>query len=201
MAKKEKNTTLGQKLQQARKAKKLSYNDIADKTSVSARIIEDIEKGMVSPSIGALKKITKVLDIPLSELYQQANLSQKEIEQIEAHKDVVYIPKDKRKSLEVKGSRANIQNLTPILVDHNLELLWQEVDAKSSGGDFLTHAGEECCFVVKGEIRMHIEDQVYQLKEGDSIWFRTAQRHKWDNPSDTPAVIMWAITPPYHGSV
>ncbi|MFN2310694.1 MAG: cupin domain-containing protein, partial [Spirochaetia bacterium] len=141
------------------------------------------------------------LDIPLSELYQQADLTKKEIEEIEANKDVVHIRKDKRKSLEVKGSRASIQPLTPTTVDHKLELLWQEVDAKSSGGDYLTHEGEECCFVVKGEIRMYIEDQVYQLKEGDSLWFRTAQRHKWDNPSDKPAVIIWAITPPYHGAI
>ncbi|MFN2311903.1 MAG: helix-turn-helix domain-containing protein, partial [Spirochaetia bacterium] len=60
MAKKEHNTTLGQKLQQVRKSKKLSYDDIAERASVSEQIIEDIEKGMVSPSIGVLKKIIKV---------------------------------------------------------------------------------------------------------------------------------------------
>ena len=66
MAKKEKNTSVGEMLAKLRKKKKVSYEDIAEQASISVQLVEDIEKGMVSPSIGILKKITKVLDIPLS---------------------------------------------------------------------------------------------------------------------------------------
>lgn len=201
MAKEEKNKSIGDMIAQLRKKKKISYNEIAEQASISVQLVEDIEKGMVSPSIGILKKITKILDIPLSQLFQQAGLSDGETEKLESGKEVVYIPKDQRRSLSVKGSRANIQSLTPIKSDHNLELLWQEVDAKSSGGDYMSHEGEECCFVVKGRIRLYIEEQVYELNEGDSVWFKTEQKHKWDNPHDEPAVILWAITPPFHGTV
>jgi transcriptional regulator with XRE-family HTH domain len=192
---------LGEMLAKLRKEKKLSYEAIADKAALAAQLIEDIEKGAVSPSIGALKSIARALDTPLSDFFQQAGLSEKEIEEIESRKDVVHIQRGKRRALSVKGSRAEIELLTPSRVAHNIELLWQEVEARSSGGDWLTHEGEECCLVVKGSVRLLVDEDVFELAEGDSLWFRTNQPHKWENPSDKPATLLWAITPPYHGKV
>lgn len=193
--------SLIEKLTQLRKEKKMSYDDVAEKGMIPATLVEQIEKGMVSPSIGVLKKITKAMKIPVSEFFQNAGLSEKDIEKLSQDQKTVLITADKRKQLEVKGSKTVIQYLTPIEKEGKLELLWQVVQPKSSGGDWLTHEGEECCFVVSGSIRICIEDQVHDVKEGDSIWFKTDQRHKWENPFDEPATVIWAITPPYHGKI
>lgn len=197
----EKEKSLIEKLTQLRKEKKLSFEEISQKGMIPAPLVEQIEKGMVSPSIGALKKITKALEIPLSEFFQQAGLSEQDVVGLESGQKTVLIRSEKRQRLEVKGSKAVIQFLTPIETERNLELLWQEVEPKASGGDWLTHAGEECCLVISGSVRLYIEDQVYNLQKGDSLWFKTNQRHKWENPSDEPAVLIWAITPPYHGRI
>ena len=201
MSEKKKNQSLNEMLGKLRRDKKLSYEDIAERGMLPSQLVEEIEKGMVSPSIGALKKITRALEIPLSEFFQRAGISEKEVAALESPRDVVYIPKNKRKSLTVKGSRAVIQYLTPTTTERKLELLWQEVEPRSSGGDWLTHEGEECCFVISGKVRMHVEDQVFELSEGDNLWFKTEQRHKWENPFESGAVILWTITPPYHGKV
>ena len=201
MSEKKKSRSLNEMLGKLRRDKKLSYEDIAERGMLPPQLVEEIEKGRVSPSIGALKKITRALEIPLSEFFQRAGISEKEVASLESAKDVVHIPRNKRKSLAVKGSRAVIEYLTPTTTDRKLELLWQEVGPRSSGGDWLTHEGEECCFVVSGKVCMHVEDQVFDLEEGDNLWFRTAQRHKWENPFESAAVLLWAITPPYHGKI
>ena len=201
MTSNEKEKSLIEKLTQLRKEKKLSFEEISQKGIIPAALVEQIEKGMVSPSIGALKKITKALEIPLSEFFQQVGLSEKDVAGLESEQKAVLIRSDKRLRLDVKGSKAVIQFLTPIEVERELELLWQEVEPKASGGDWLTHEGEECCLIISGSVRLYIEDEVYNLKRGDSLWFKTDQRHKWENPSDEPAVIIWAITPPYHGRI
>ena len=195
-----KEKTIIEKLAQLRKEKKLSFDDISHKGMIPAQLVEQIEKGMVSPSIGALKKITKALEIPLAEFFEQAGFSDKEVAGLGGHKAVL-IKNDKRSILEVKGSKATIEYLTPTEAERNLELLWQEVAPKASGGDWLTHDGEECCLVIAGSIRLYIEDEVYDLQQGDSLWFKTNQRHKWENPSDQQAILIWAITPPYHGNI
>ena len=201
MAVNSKETTLSEKLAQLRKQKKLSFDDIARKGMVPASLVEQIEKGMVSPSIGALKKITKALEMPLSDFFQQVGLSEEDVAELPTGQKAVFIPRHQRQRLEVKGSKAVIQYLTPTETERNLELLWQEVEPKASGGDWLTHEGEECCLVISGSVSLYIEDEVYKLQKGDSLWFKTNQRHKWENPSAEPAVIIWAITPPYHGII
>lgn len=201
MALGKKDKSLMEMLAQLRKKKKMSYEDIAEKGVIPAPLVEQIEKGMISPSIGALKKITKALEIPMADFFQQLGFSEEEVAEIESNQQTVLIAKDKRKTLGVKGSRAVIEYLTPTKVERNLELLWQEVEPKASGGDWLTHEGEECCLVISGSFRLYVGDEVYDLNEGDTLWFRTHQRHKWENRSDAPAVVIWAITPPYHGKI
>ena len=203
MVTKEKEKTIIDKLAKLRKDKKLSLDDISRKGKIPVQLVEQIEKGMVSPSIGALKKITRALEIPLANFFKQAGVSDKDIEELksEPEQKAVLIRSDRRNVLEVKGSKAVIQYLTPTEVDRDLELLWQEVEPHASGGDWLTHSGEECCFVVSGAVRLYIEGDIFDLQQGDSLWFKTNQRHKWENPSDQKAVLIWAITPPYHGNV
>jgi len=201
MSDNQKEKSLVEKLTQLRKEKKLSFDDISHKGMIPVQLVEQIEKGMVSPSIGALKKITKVLEIPLSEFFQQAGLSTEDVEELNSGQKTVLIRREKRLRLDVKGSKAVIQFLTPAESEKKIELLWQEVEPKASGGDWLTHEGEECCLVISGSIRLYIEEDIYELQKGDSIWFQTDQRHKWENPSDEPAEIIWAITPPYHGNI
>ena len=84
-----------------RRDKKLSYEDIAERGMLPPQLVEEIEKGLVSPSIGALKKITRALEIPLSEFFQRAGISEYAVAALESPRDVVYIPRNKRKSLTV----------------------------------------------------------------------------------------------------
>lgn len=201
MVTKEKEKTIIEKLARLRKEKKLSLDDISQKGLIPVQLVEQIEKGMVSPSIGALKKITRALEIPLAKFFKQTGVSDADIEKLQSGQKVVLIRNDRRNVLEVKGSKTVIQYLTPLEFDRELEVLWQEVEPNASGGDWLTHHGEECCFVISGIVRLYIEDNIYDLQQGDSLWFKTNQRHKWENPSDQKAILVWAITPPYHGNV
>jgi quercetin dioxygenase-like cupin family protein len=201
MAAREKDASVGEMIARLRKEKKLSYADIENKGIIPAQLVEDIEKGMIGPSIGALKKICKALEIPLTDFFQRAGVSEDDVKSGDTAGDVSLVKKDERERLSVRGSRAVIEALTKTTGKSSFEIVWQEVEPKSSGGDWLTHPGEECCFVVRGEVRVHVEDATYELSEGDTLWFTTNQRHKWENPYDKPAVMMWIMTPPYHSSV
>jgi len=192
-----KKNTLIERLSQIRKDKKMSFETVGEKASIHARLVEQIEKGMVSPSTGALKSISKALDIHLADLFQEVGLSDEEIKEMDAAGEVAHIKKDKRKVLDVKGSKAVYHYLTPTIAERNLEMLYHEVEPKAGGGDWLSHEGEECCFVLNGKFRIYIGDEVYDLQEGDTLWFKSYKRHKWENPSDQKATVIWAITPPW----
>lgn len=192
-----KGKNLIEKLIRLREEKKMSYADIAQKGMVRAQLVEDIEKGVVSPSTGVLKRIAQALDVPLADLFQEVEFSDKDMRKIRSSQEILHIKHDKRKSLRVKGSGVVYYYLTPTLGERKLEVLWQEVQPGASGGDWLFHEGEECFLILKGQFRLYIDDEVYDLEEGDTLWFKTHRRHKWENPGDTEAVVLVSITPPW----
>lgn len=59
---------IGKNLAQIRKDKKLSMRSLASKTQLSITYLYNIEKDKANPTIDVLQKLTKVLQVSLSEL-------------------------------------------------------------------------------------------------------------------------------------
>ena len=62
-------TYLGSRVQRARKACKLTQQDLSDQTGVSIKTIQGIENGSVNPSYGILFPIVNRLGITTSDLF------------------------------------------------------------------------------------------------------------------------------------
>ena len=55
----------------------------------------------------------------------------------------------------------------------------------------LTHNGEECGYVLKGELVVLLGGKEYVLEEGDSIYFNSTVPHKYINRSDEDCISIW----------
>lgn len=64
-------STLGEFLREARKDAGLSQEAFADKIGINRTYYGNLERGENSISIDKLQKISRVLNIPLSELFMQ----------------------------------------------------------------------------------------------------------------------------------
>lgn len=62
---------LGQCLREARKKAGLSQEEFADKIGINRTYYGNLERGENSASLDKLQKISTVLNIPLSELFEQ----------------------------------------------------------------------------------------------------------------------------------
>ncbi len=62
--------------------------------------------------------------------------------------------------------------------------------------DYYSHEGEEFIFVTKGRLNIFLESEQYQLRTGDSFYFQSSARHRWENPGTTEALLLWINTPP-----
>jgi quercetin dioxygenase-like cupin family protein len=48
-----------------------------------------------------------------------------------------------------------------------------------------------------GELEIWLDEQErYLLRKGDSFWFESNLGHRWFNPSDQEAILIWINTPP-----
>jgi quercetin dioxygenase-like cupin family protein len=56
---------------------------------------------------------------------------------------------------------------------------------------------EPAVYVLEGELDICLDDRErYHLEEGDTLYFRSTQRHRWSNPAAVPARLLWTNTPP-----
>lgn len=74
------NTMIGESIKRNRLNKKMTLSDLARQTGLSKSYLSYIERGIKpNPSIEVLKKITRVLDLPLSDILPESFSERQEI--------------------------------------------------------------------------------------------------------------------------
>lgn len=177
---------IGEEIKRLRKKKGLNISDLAEKANLSAGMISQVERDMVSPSIVTLWKITQALDVSVGYFFDEDS-------------DVNMNPvvrRDKRKKISVSSHNALYELLSPDL-NRKIEFLYITINpGDSSTDDLVTHEGEEGGIVIKGRLKILMEDREYILEEGDSIYFDSTIPHRYVNIGDEVCESIWAMTPP-----
>ncbi|MBZ4683835.1 MAG: hypothetical protein PWP46_1229 [Fusobacteriaceae bacterium] len=178
---------LGEKIKKIRNEKGFSLRDLASQVDLSASFLSQIEQGKASPSIENLKKIATSLDVRVSYL----------IEDEEVKKDTVLTRKKDRDTVESIDSNTKISLLASGNIDKDMEPILYEIGPYGeSGRESYQHPGEEFVFVLEGKLDVYINDKCYSLEEGDSLYFKSNQKHKFKNETNKTCKVMWVVTPP-----
>jgi quercetin dioxygenase-like cupin family protein/DNA-binding XRE family transcriptional regulator len=188
--------TLFEKIKEIRKSKGFTLREISMKTGVSVNYLSLIERGASNPSIGIINKICDVLDVPIMGLNHQS-LNSNTGETPKANQKVGVVRKNMRKMIVLPKSRLKQYLLTPGL-QRKLEVVLGESDpGEEHDEEWHSHDGEEFGFVLEGRCEVTVEDKVYVLEEGDSIYFSSNLPHKMKGIGNRPCKTIWVITPPF----
>ncbi len=60
----------------------------------------------------------------------------------------------------------------------------------------MSHRGDEMVYVIRGAVTFHLNDQVYELAEGDLMHYRSEAQHWWYNPGKFESAMIVVNTPP-----
>lgn len=180
--------SVGEKIKTLRKQKGLTLAELAEKTSRSISLLSQIENDNVNPSFSTMQTIADALEIKLSHIIAQ-DASHEE-------GDVYLLRPSTRKVLTTQGG---VQHQ---LLTHGMKLPFELVIIRippgASTGEFLyTHDGEECGFLMEGELFIETSDQVHRLKPGDSITLKSSVPHRLSNPGNITAKAAWVNSAPY----
>ncbi len=63
------NEKLGKRIKRARKDKKMTQEDLADKVGLHYTTVSRIERGLSNPPVQTIDKIAKALKVSLSDLF------------------------------------------------------------------------------------------------------------------------------------
>jgi transcriptional regulator with XRE-family HTH domain len=149
---------LGQKLRKLRKEQNLTQLDLARQVDITNGQISTIERGVSSPSIATLHRISNVIGVPMSEFFADAPAGQ-------VRSSAVRAP-DRRHRRAHQGGRVGGPG-----PDRRLQRLFVEVNPGGTLHMRARPSASEACFLyaVAGKCTLQIEDESYALEPGDSV--------------------------------
>ncbi|HXF74064.1 MAG TPA: cupin domain-containing protein [Actinomycetota bacterium] len=172
---------IGPKIRQLRRQKRLSLQQLADRSGVSAAAIHKIERNGMVPTIATLMKLAQALNRPVSFFVEEGPAE-----------PAVVIRAGERPG--VFTSKRGIR-LEGISGPYGRFFLAGAVATVEPGADSgprpMEHPGEELVFVLEGAMEFEVEGGRHVLRRGDAFHFRTDRPHRWRNPGARPARLIW----------
>lgn len=179
---------IGKTIANLRKSKQLTIKDLASATNVTASMLSQLERGLANPSINTLKTIALALEVPLFTLFIED----------EVKENLVVKPSDRKQMIIPSDGEELItyELLSPDLKG-DIELAIMTLTPKShTSKDNFKHTGEEVAYVSKGMVHLFLNDKEITLEEGDSVKIPPNMMHRWYNPYEFVAVVIFAVSPP-----
>jgi transcriptional regulator with XRE-family HTH domain len=175
---------LGEKLKAIRVEKNMTLEEVAKKSSLTKSFISQIELNKTSPSITSLMKVTSALEIRLTDLFRE-----------DSPVEDVLVKKEKRDSYYNKKTQLTMEMLSTRFPDQKMEPIYFYGEGRAAT-DAITRVGQEFVYILKGKIKLIIDQKVYVAEEGDTLYFDSSIPHSWENPSTEAVEGIWVGTPP-----
>lgn len=181
--------SIGGKIRDLRKLKRLTLARIAQATGLSIGHLSQVERGISAPSVRHLQLIAAALGVKISWFFDGGDPPP-------AAERGFIVRAGRRRRLDFTGLGITDLLLSPTL-SGKLELLMSEFEpGAESGAEPYAHEGEEGGVVISGRLELWVGEHHFLLEEGDSFGFPSTTPHRYRNPGAVPARVVWAITPP-----
>jgi transcriptional regulator with XRE-family HTH domain len=178
---------LGTRIRALRKRRGLTLTALAEQSALTAGYISQLERNLAYPSIPALFNIARSLGVTIQWFFAS------EAPVNEADRGYV-VRRSARTSLNYEdGIIDELLSPQPL---RQLEMLHSRFPPGTYNEESYSHEGEEAGYVLSGEFELWVGDRHFHLKEGDSFAFSSREPHRYGNPGDQDALILWVITPP-----
>lgn len=176
----------GTKVRRLRKMNDMTIEKLSEKTGFTASYISQVERNLIEPSLTALGKICKVLNVsPYYFLDDESN--------------VIVTRKEERQILYISEKDMEFEYLLPIEKENNKAKLKIYKFSLNSGkwdnDNFSIIDSDKCVIILKGKLIVTFSDYNEILDEGDSMYISSYVPHKLFNPSDERTEILCIITP------
>ncbi|KQV44075.1 MULTISPECIES: XRE family transcriptional regulator [unclassified Rhizobium] len=177
---------IGRTLRELRRSRRVTIQQLADGLSRSTGYVSQLERGMSQPTLKDLYAACAIFGVPMSWFVDQ----EKKQPEAEREKDFIVRAADRRFMLH-RGARTEL--LTPQL-DSDVEFMMStfepglETEPKN-----VPTAGAEYGYILKGRLELWVDEEKFDLAEGDSYRFNRSSTYRSRNPSQTErTVIIWA---------
>jgi len=183
--------SLGERIRKAREMRGLTLEDISSRTGIDVDTLKRMESGKMTPPLGQLIRLGKALDMKMGYFISPG-----------VDKPMTVVRTDQRQPISRYGEKRSEQygyvyeSLAPEKGNRLMEpfivtLLPTDVE------EFSTHDGQEFLYVLQGEMKVQVGDQIELLHSGDAVYYDSNQPHLVKSAGGSKAVILAVL---YAGS-
>ena len=165
-----------------RKELGMTLQELADRSGLSTAFLSQAERGKTTPSLVSTLKLAEALEV-----------------------DIGYFitPPEPDTLVRRAAAPARIEMDSPLsyyrldgaVRNKKLTVLLIELPPHSAVPAVSRDEGEECIFVLSGELHTEIDDKVYDLGAGDSLHLNSQSRRSISNLTDSATRCIWVSTP------
>jgi len=166
----------GNKVRKLRKFNEMTIDDLSEKSGFTSSYISQVERNLIEPSLSALNKICKVLNVSPYYFLDESN-------------NVVVTRKEDRQRLQIPENNQELEFLIPIGNEHKNKMKVAVYKSLLNSGKwesekFLIIDSDKCVIILKGKLIVNFIDYNEIIEEGDSIYICSNVPHKLFNPSE-----------------
>jgi len=172
----------GNKIRLLRKEKDLTIEQFAEITGFTASYISQVERNKIEPSLSALNKISKALNVSLYFF-------------LEEHDDKIIITRKDNRKIISSDNKATISFITQLSENLSIkpkfyvyELILKPGEWDSDSFNVLNC--QKCIIVQKGTLFIEFSDYNEILQDGDSIYLDANMPHKCYNPTSLEVEVL-----------
>jgi len=175
--------SFGAKMKQLRLTRKISFEQLTNKTGFSQRYLKEIEEGIAIPPVSAVIQIAKALSIDSGSF-----LSAEEQEASQRRR---------RESFFKRTQTYSYKTLTPDAEQKHMKAFLVTIDPKQDHKMVeYRHEGEEFLYVIKGHVEVRVGENQNLLKKGETLHFDSGITHKLRNLGNEEAKLLVVIYTP-----
>lgn len=164
----DKQLDIGRKIRRTRMNLTMTQQQLAEQCGLTKSMISKVENGVVVPALATLTKIAQALGVKASQLIETDNQqpSMWTVNPFENPAQFVTTSLGYRIYSPAAGDNDHL--MQPILITAT------EDEVKPH---LVSHPGEEYIFVFEGEMTFVVDETIYLMRRGDSLFFDAMQKH------------------------
>jgi transcriptional regulator with XRE-family HTH domain len=160
--------------------------ELAKRSTVSAGLLSQIERGLGNPSYATLHKIADALNLPVSTFFR--------FEVSPSHQ--MLVRKSERKKLVLQHQGFEYELLT-LDMQRKFAVLRTVIHPGFDNQEFpFSHPGDEFVSVLTGRLEAHVGNEKFDLGPGDSLTFEATLQHWYRNATARPVELLGVVSPP-----
>lgn len=183
-------TSVGSQIRLLRKAAGITLQEMSALTGRSVGLLSRIERDAGQPSITTLKAIAQALHVNIGWFFDDGIQANRKAAQY-------IVRRDGRRQLAFSKGRQEgyVDYLLSPNLQGNLVMGLTRMPAHYGLGEPTLLGSDMVCYLLEGELQLHVDGEILQVDPGDSFGIRAGKIYQLSNPGDHDVKLVWALSP------